>query len=316
VENKGDAKYPYAWCTLTSSSTYVSVDQPFETITDLDSGQFVHLSFQVSVSPDIPDGTTVIFDLDMDGAHYSARKSFFQVIGSIDEPFDKKDFSNFSWQPVGANGWKIDTTEYFSAGASAVSGLAYGQHNATSTLLLTMNVLKEDSISFYRKVSSEEDYDFMKFFINNKLMGQWSGIKDWERFAFPVPQGAVVFKWTYEKDQYVSQGADKAWLDELSFPYISSPATTPQIKRVSSASIYPNPAEDLQYIEFILDRPAQVTITLQDISGKHIRNIHNNTMGKGSHTIAYPVSTLSPGVYLVQLMIGETQQHSFRIIKK
>lgn len=315
VKNKGDAVYHSAWCTLTPSSTYVTADQPFETITDLYPGQAVNLSFPVSVSPDIPDGTTVIFELDINGGHYSSQKDFYQTIGSINERFDTKDFSSFSWQSVGAIGWKIDTTEYFSAGASAVSGLNYGQHSATSILLLTMNVLKEDSISFYRKVSSEENYDFMKFFINNKLMSQWSGNKDWERFSFPVPQGPVAFKWTYEKDQYVSQGADKAWLDELSLPYISTPASTTRIKRLSSASIFPNPAEDMQHIQFTLDQPAQVKISLQDISGKHIRNIHNNSMEEGTHTIAYPVDNLPQGVYLITLMIGETQQHNFRIIR-
>ena len=68
-------------------------------------------------------------------------------------------------------------------------------------------------ISFYRKVSSEFDYDFLKFYIDEKRKGKWSGEQEWSLEEYPISPGQHSFKWTYEKDSSVSDGSDCAWID-------------------------------------------------------------------------------------------------------
>jgi len=77
--------------------------------------------------------------------------------------------------------------------------------------------LTYDSISFYRKVSSEARFDFLNFYIDNMRVGQWSGEMDWERVVFPVMPGYRTFRWEYSKDPEISIGKDAAFIDLIEF---------------------------------------------------------------------------------------------------
>jgi len=83
---------------------------------------------------------------------------------------------------------------------------------------MNLVVAVADSVSFYRKVSSESGYDFLKFFVNGVLKGQWSGSVSWGRVAYPVSTGDNILKWVYEKDGSVSTGSDCAWVDYIVLP--------------------------------------------------------------------------------------------------
>jgi len=86
------------------------------------------------------------------------------------------------------------------------------------SLFLTMETMAADSISFIRKVSSESG-DKLKFFINNSLMGEWSGTtQGWVKEAYPVGVGTFTFKWVYDKNGGTTAGADCAWLDYIIMP--------------------------------------------------------------------------------------------------
>ncbi len=76
----------------------------------------------------------------------------------------------------------------------------------------------DDSISFYRRVSSEPDFDFLHFYIDDILQGSWSGETTWGRVVYPVTAGTHTFKWIYVKDIFMSMGLDKAWIDYIEFP--------------------------------------------------------------------------------------------------
>ncbi|MGM0612910.1 MAG: C25 family cysteine peptidase [Bacteroidota bacterium] len=313
VDNAGLDELDYAWCTLLSSSVYVDVKKPYESIQNLAEGQKKELVFLVEVDTGMPDGTTVRFDLDLAAGNYSSVTSFYEVIGNIDEDFETKDFDQFSWDPGTNYGWEIDTTEAYAGDASAVSGLPYDEHGGVSVLSISLNTVKDDSISFYRKVSSEADYDYMKFFIDGQLEEEWSGFLSWERFSYFVPAGNHVFKWTYEKDQYVSSGADKAWLDDVRLPAISTPASVNENMQVSAIHVYPNPAERTQNMELSLSKSAEVVVDLLDRNGKKLRNIKAGSMSGGDHKFSYDLTGLSRGLYLLSIKVDD-EQHTVKIM--
>jgi hypothetical protein len=64
-------------------------------------------------------------------------------------------------------------------------------------------------ISFFRKVSSELGYDYLRFYIDGAEQNQWSGELDWSQESFPVTPGPHTFKWSYTKDLSVSAGRDR-----------------------------------------------------------------------------------------------------------
>ncbi len=90
-------------------------------------------------------------------------------------------------------------------------------HNDTSTLSVILDGVEGD-ITFYCKISSERDYDYLKFYINGRIQGEWSGVKDWVQVSFPAMEGTRTFEWTYSKDGSSSDGSDTTWIDDIEFP--------------------------------------------------------------------------------------------------
>jgi hypothetical protein len=89
-------------------------------------------------------------------------------------------------------------------------------------LELTLDCLAGD-VRFFRKVSSEPDFDRLTFYIDGVEEGKWSGEEDWAEVSFPVVEGTRTFAWIYSKDDSVSRGDDTAWIDDIVFPIDHKP---------------------------------------------------------------------------------------------
>jgi len=139
------------------------------------------------------------------------------------EAFESGNFNVFPWINNSAVPWTISTDAY-SGSYSARSG-AIG-NNTNSSLSVSMNVSADSEISFFRRVSSENNYDFLRFYIDDSPVGAWSGNVSWSQVSFPVSAGLRTFKWSYIKDYSVSSGSDAAWIDNIAFP-ISSDTDIP-----------------------------------------------------------------------------------------
>ena len=88
----------------------------------------------------------------------------------------------------------------------------------TATSLIIRTVFeKDDSIRFYYKVSSEANYDYLLFKLNDAEVFKKSGEIPWTEIAVPVTAGTNKMEWIYSKDQSVSNGADCAWIDLIDF---------------------------------------------------------------------------------------------------
>ncbi len=74
------------------------------------------------------------------------------------------------------------------------------------------------TVRFWSRISSEEGYDYLEFFIDGELQpGSISGEVDWIEQVHTLPAGAHELRWRYSKDGSVSDGADAAWVDQLRF---------------------------------------------------------------------------------------------------
>ena len=91
-------------------------------------------------------------------------------------------------------------------------------HSQETSLILNYEVGENDSIAFYYKVSSENNYDKFYFYIDNQEMGNWSGTVAWTRAQYVVTAGAHTFRWKYKKDNSVSNGSDCCWIDYVILP--------------------------------------------------------------------------------------------------
>jgi len=131
------------------------------------------------------------------------------------EAFEQGDFSGFNWSFSGDADWFVTSGESNSGPYSARAGDI--EDGESSTLTVELDCIS-GNISFFRKVSSESNFDVLRFYIDGNEQGSWSGSIDWDEVAFPVTTGRRTFEWTYSKDSSISNGDDTAWIDDITFP--------------------------------------------------------------------------------------------------
>jgi C1A family cysteine protease len=139
-------------------------------------------------------------------------------VGLIVEDFETGDFTQFPWEFSGDEDWEISQSDPYEGNYCARSG-NIGDNEETE-FILTLEVENDDVISFFVKVSSEADYDYLRFYIDGTMMDEWAGEQSWEEFSYDVSAGSHTFKWAYEKDTYVSSGDDCAWIDFAVLPVV------------------------------------------------------------------------------------------------
>jgi len=122
-----------------------------------------------------------------------------------------------SWNTVGTPAWFGQTFISHDGVDAAQSGPVGHDVGDGAAVTLQTTVTGPGTISFWWKVSSETNGDYLKFFINGVQQTRISGEVDWQQKTFAVPSGAPVLKWTYAKNYYGSVGQDRGWLDQVQF---------------------------------------------------------------------------------------------------
>ena len=142
-----------------------------------------------------------------------------QISTDPTEDFETGDFSKFSWEHPGDVSWTITSSQWHSGRYGAQADTI--EDDESATLQVTLDCAA-GNITFYRKVSSESGFDFLKFYIDGVEQDKWSGEEDWAEVSFPVMAGTRIFEWTYSKDGSVSEYDDTAWIDDIVFPLVGN----------------------------------------------------------------------------------------------
>jgi hypothetical protein len=147
----------------------------------------------------------------------------------ISENFEEG-FGNWNWQFSGNANWTISTEAAYFGSSSAKSGNI--DDNQVTSMHITINVTRPDTISFYKKVSCEAEpndlYDHLAFFIDGVEQERWSGDGNWEYHEYPVTPGVHEFRWRYLKDGASDYFGDCAWVDAITFPEGTTPLGAPR----------------------------------------------------------------------------------------
>ena len=161
-------------------------------------------------------GIIVLFNSAIAQKNNSGQKEYNKSKSESIEDFETGDFSQFDWQTSGTQPWFVTSNYAYEGTYSAESGDI--NDNQTSTLFLDFQVYAAQNITFWYKVSSEANYDWLRFYIDDVQQGQWSGEVAWAMASYPVTVGTHTFKWTYSKDISASTGLDAAFIDYITFP--------------------------------------------------------------------------------------------------
>ena len=128
------------------------------------------------------------------------------------------------WNAPAAYPWAISTEQPYE-GSYCLRSVQYTSHNMKSDMSININVTAADSVSFYYRVSSENNYDKFHFLIDSVSQFNASGEVDWTRAAFPLTAGNHVLTFRYQKDYSVNSGSDCAWIDNVVLPHNIHPVT-------------------------------------------------------------------------------------------
>ncbi len=216
LTNTGDYVVPSAISKLSTPQAFCHIVNAIALSAQIAPGQCDTVRWHADFDAGTAAGSLAGF---IDSLSYSGqqeRRLFLKKIGVLTEDWESGDLSKMAWRSSGNKSWNINNFMVYEGTYSLRSG--YIKSLDTSALYIVLNLTADDSISFYRKVSSELSFDFLNFYIDNMKVGQWSGEKDWARVSFPIPAGMHTLKWEYTKDQGLSVGYDAAWIDFIEFP--------------------------------------------------------------------------------------------------
>ena len=194
----------------------LTIENNIVEVETLAAGETTTLTFNVQVGGAVENGSTYEVSYHYNAGHYSVEGITVVTVGEITDGFETGDFTAFNWTTSGSQPWVIVAQGVYDGNYCARSGDI--NHSQNTDLILTMEVLANGQMSYYRKVSSEANYDKLHFYIDNQEMEVISGDQDWTLVSFPVTTGIHTFKWSYTKDSSVDNGSDCAWIDDITFP--------------------------------------------------------------------------------------------------
>lgn len=300
--NSGHSDAPSTAATLSSASMYLNIVNSGIAVGNLAKASTTNAVYSVDIDAATPVGTPIDFNFSLTSGKYDAYSDFVLKVGMVAEDFETGDFLKFPWVTSGNKPWFASTNQPYEGLYCAESGDISG--NQLSIMLITMTSVVDDSISFFRKVSSELDYDFLQFYIDNQMQDQWSGELDWQRVSYPVTAGLHAFKWSYEKDFWASSGDDCGWIDFIVFPPVSVSSSTDELpsEEMLKLNVYPNPLSDIVNIEFnSLD--TDYRISLFNATGQEIiltENVKEQNINN-TKKVEFNLNNLQSGAYFIKL---------------
>ncbi len=132
--------------------------------------------------------------------------------------FDKS-FETGTLSPMTTNGgqyWQrtnVPIDVY--SGTWAASTRSALTHDQSSNLRYSATLPIDGVISFAVRTSTENNLDWLTFYIDDVQQDRWSGETSYSVVGFPVPSGAHNFRWTYAKDGAGDGGDNRVAIDNV-----------------------------------------------------------------------------------------------------
>ncbi|MBN2828779.1 MAG: T9SS type A sorting domain-containing protein [Candidatus Cloacimonetes bacterium] len=182
---------------------------------NLPTGINTNLSFPIQLSGSF-DAAALVFGVSVVAECGSFIDNYLIPVGLSGDNFETGDFGTLNWAFAGNSNWLITSSESHGGTYSAKSGTI--GNNQVSTLNLNANLPTAGEVSFWYKVSSESNYDWLEFYDGTTRINRWSGETGWAQFTYSASAGNHNFSWRYDTDWSTLDGQNAAFIDDLLLP--------------------------------------------------------------------------------------------------
>jgi hypothetical protein len=314
--NVGSSQSPNALGLLTADSPWLTISNavslgPLDPLTGT-----ADATFLVTVSTDAPEAVPVNFYYEVQAGNYSAQKVFGAfTINAILETFESQNFSSFPWQLGGNKPWFITPSGAYTGTYSTRSGVI--THNQQSVMDLTLDFTAAGVVGFARKVGSEQNYDFLRFLIDDVEVESWSGVVPWGEVSYPLDAGIHKLSWIYQKDNVGSANSDRAWVDDISLPpHKVLVATSSPDQAAFEMSLAPNPSSGKTILQVELPTAQGIRIGVFDCLGHAVQQlVAPDQRISGTYSVELDLRDQASGIYFVQVQ-GETGTRVLKLVKE
>ncbi|MBN86408.1 MAG: hypothetical protein CL885_02670 [Dehalococcoidia bacterium] len=145
------------------------------------------------------------------------KANFSQLV--VTENFESGAFDRNQWKTSGDSDWIVQSKLAYGGKFAAKAGKI--DDGEISSLTLDGDFSGGEG-TFDVRASSEKSRDKLIFLMDGKILGEWSGVTDWENFTFDIKPGKHTLEWRYKKDFANSYGNDTAWIDNVDVPLRNS----------------------------------------------------------------------------------------------
>jgi uncharacterized repeat protein (TIGR01451 family) len=263
-------------------------------IASLAAGEEIKIELMLTVSEDAMFGYAYEMPTAVYSGKYITIDSYAVSIGTLTEDFETGDLTKFDWENNSFTSWSVVPNEAYEGLYCAKSASITDM--SSSVLKITLDIKVDSDISFYKRVSSETNYDFLEFYIDDKMMNSWSGEVDWSMEKYSINKGVHTLKWAYTKDVSYNSGQDCAWIDNIKLPPISVIVDIETVEE-KNIEIYPNPNHGVFNIS-LGDLSSDVTI--YNAMGQIVYQMSDLT-----NVIEINLGDISPSLYFINIRNSE-----------
>ncbi len=189
-------------------------------ISNIEAGRENIQSFTISLNGEEPEGRSIPLIQVINNTFRSNKDTIWIQFGLDNSliTFEDDSWAEYPWTH-GTYPWQAVSQDAHNGAKCLRSANNLGNNN-NSEISIVWTSTVDDSITFYKNASSENRWDFFRFYIDGNKKEEVSGTNNsWSRSAYFVPQGTHTFKFSYEKDYSQSSGSDCAWIDDLHLPH-------------------------------------------------------------------------------------------------
>jgi hypothetical protein len=324
VINDGHAASVAGNVTISSTNEYVTINTNSVSIGAQNVNSPATISFEVVIDESIPTGTSVCFDFDLLTGMYTAELNSCLPAGLQIEDWESNTMTSYEWENSATYPWTIVTNEVYE-GTYALKSGSVPSTGGESILIINLDVLNNDNVEFYKKVSCEQEwwgtmYDYLAFSIDGSEKDKWCGEVDWSMETYPVSAGERELKWLYTKDDYVDEGSDCAWIDNIKLPAHQTSISiinNPIRVNENTVEVYPNPASEVAYLNVNLTNDTKATVKVMNYSGQVVYEYSNEfNLYSGTNSIILNTSDFAAGLYIVNITTSENTYNKNLIISK